>query len=96
MHLGCLVSSLAHGGRTGVVARFSDGCRLWLVGGGPVSITGFTSPWWFLLLFGVLALLAAYLIVLRLRRRYVMRFANLGLLERVMGGFQSSSQHDGV
>ena len=49
-----------------------------------MSITGFTSPLWFLLLFGVLALLAGYLIVLRLRRRYVMRFANLGLLERVV------------
>ena len=96
LHLGCLVSSCVHGGRTGVVARFSDGCRPWSVGGGPASITGFTSPWWLLLLFGVSALLAAYLIVLRLRRRYVMRFANLGLLERVMGGFQSSSQHDGV
>ncbi len=49
-----------------------------------MSITGFTSPWWLLLLFGVSALLAGYLIVLRLRRRYVMRFANLGLLERVV------------
>ncbi len=39
-----------------------------------MSITGFTSPLWFLLLFGVAALLAGYLIVLRLRRRYVMRF----------------------
>ena len=48
-----------------------------------MSVTGFTSPWWFLLLFGVSALLVAYLIVLRLRRRYVMRFANLALLERV-------------
>jgi len=83
-HLGFLVSSFAHGVRAGVVARFSDGCRPWLVGGGPVSITGFTSPWWLLLLFGVSALLAGYLIVLRLRRRYVMRFANLGLLERVV------------
>jgi len=84
LHLGCRVASCAHGGRTGVVARFVDGCRPWLVGGGPVSITGFTSPWWFLLVLGVLALLAGYLIVLRLRRRYVMRFANLGLLERVV------------
>jgi len=60
-----------------------DGCRPWSVAGGPVSITGFTSPWWFLLLLAVSALLVAYLIVLRLRRRYVMRFANLALLERV-------------
>jgi len=58
------------------------------VAGGPVSITGFTSPLWFLLLFGVLALLVGYLIVLRLRRRYVVRFANLGLLEE--GGTEAA------
>jgi len=58
-----------------------------------VSITGFTSPWWFLLLFGVLELLAGYLIVLRLRRRYGMRFANLGLLERVAPKRQGWARH---
>ena len=75
------------------MARFSDGCRPWSVAGGPVSITGFTSPWWLLLLFGVVALLVGYLIVLRLRRRYVMRFANLGLLERVVPKRQGWARH---
>jgi len=90
---GCLAASFVHGVRTGVVARFVDGYRPWSVAGGPVSITGFTSPWWFLLLLGVLALLAGYLIVLRLRRRYVMRFANLGLLERVAPKRQGWARH---
>ena len=58
-----------------------------------MSITGFTSPLWFLLLLGVAALLAAYLIVLRLRRRYVMRFANLALLERVAPKRQGWARH---
>jgi len=70
-----------------------DGCRPWSVAGGPVSITGFTSPWWFLLLLAVSALLVAYLIVLRLRRRYVMRFANLALLERVAPKRQGWARH---
>jgi len=45
------------------------------------------------LLFAVLALLVGYLIVLRLRRRYVMRFANLGLLERVAPKRQGWARH---
>jgi Ca-activated chloride channel family protein len=47
------------------------------------SLSGFASPWWFLLLLGVGALGAGYVVVQRMRRRRVLRFANLELLEKV-------------
>jgi Ca-activated chloride channel family protein len=48
-----------------------------------MSISGFTSPIWFVLLAVVAALVTAYLLIQRRRRRYVLRFANLAMLERV-------------
>jgi Ca-activated chloride channel family protein len=48
-----------------------------------LSLAGFTAPGWFLLLVLVAALVAGYLFVQRLRRRRVMRFTNLSLLDRV-------------
>ncbi|WP_199440077.1 VWA domain-containing protein [Umezawaea beigongshangensis] len=47
------------------------------------SLTGFTSPWWFLLLIVVAALGAGYVVLQRVRRKRVLRFTNLELLERV-------------
>lgn len=47
------------------------------------SLGGFTSPWWFLLLGLVAGLLIGYVLVQRHRRRRVLRFANLAMLERV-------------
>lgn len=64
-----------------------------MVGDGPVSISGFTSPLWFLLLLGVLALLIGYLLMQRVRRRHAMRFTNLALLERVAPKRQGWSRH---
>lgn len=48
-----------------------------------MSLSGFTAPWWFLLLVVVAALTVGYLWVQRRRRRYILRFANLAMLERV-------------
>jgi len=58
-----------------------------------VSISGFTSPLWFLLLIAVALLLLAYLLVQRMRRRHAMRFTNLALLERVAPTRQGWSRH---
>ncbi|MCO1655666.1 VWA domain-containing protein [Pseudonocardia humida] len=45
----------------------------------------FLEPWWLVLLVGVAALAAAYLLAQRRRGRYAVRFAALPLLERVAG-----------
>lgn len=58
-----------------------------------MNISGFSSPLWFLLLLGVLALLVGYLVVQRIRRRRAMRFTNLALLERVAPKGQGWSKH---
>ncbi|MBP2452634.1 VWA domain-containing protein [Mycolicibacterium lutetiense] len=50
---------------------------------GPMSLTGFAHPWWFLFLFVVLGLMAYYVIVQRARKQRVLRFANMELLESV-------------
>jgi Ca-activated chloride channel family protein len=50
---------------------------------GPLSLTGFSDGWLFLVMIVVAALAAAYLIAQRARRRRVLRFANLELLEAV-------------
>ncbi|MBV8928608.1 MAG: VWA domain-containing protein [Mycobacteriaceae bacterium] len=50
---------------------------------GPLTLSGFASAWFFLYLGVVLALIAAYLLVLRARRRRVLRFANMELLQQV-------------
>ena len=58
-----------------------------------MSISGFTSPLWFLLLIAIAVLLLAYLLVQRMRRRHAMRFTNLALLERVAPTRQGWSRH---
>lgn len=49
----------------------------------PLSLRGFTAPVWFTLLVVAALLLAGYLFVQRRRRKHVMRFTNLDLLEKV-------------
>ncbi|HSZ28219.1 MAG TPA: VWA domain-containing protein [Pseudonocardiaceae bacterium] len=48
-----------------------------------MSLTGFTTPLWFLLLVVVAALAVGYVWMQRQRHRQVLRFANLAMLERV-------------
>ena len=50
---------------------------------GPLSLTGFANAWFFLVLLLIAALIAAYVAVLRARRKRVLRFANLAVLEGV-------------
>ena len=50
---------------------------------GPMSLTDFAHPWFFLLLLGVAALAAYYVYVQIARRKRILRFANMEMLERV-------------
>jgi Ca-activated chloride channel homolog len=50
---------------------------------GPVSLTGFQNAWFFLFLLAVLLLTGAYVALQYARRRRVLRFANMEVLERV-------------
>ena len=50
---------------------------------GPVSLTGFQHAWFFLLLLAVLLLIGSYVAMQFARRRRVLRFANMEVLERV-------------
>jgi Ca-activated chloride channel family protein len=50
---------------------------------GPLALSGFAHAWYFLYLVVILALIAAYVIVQFARRRRVLRFANMDLLERI-------------
>ena len=58
-----------------------------------MSLAGFTSPWWFLLLVVVVALAVGYVWMQRRRRRQVLRFANLAMLERVAPHRQGWLRH---
>lgn len=58
-----------------------------------MSLSGFTAPWWFLLLFAVAALVAGYVIAQRVRRKRTLRFSNLELLERVAPKRQGRVRH---
>lgn len=49
-----------------------------------MSLTGFNSPWWFLLLIVVAAVTVGYVLAMRARRKRTLRFSNLELLERVV------------
>lgn len=50
---------------------------------GPLALSGFATPWFFLFLLAVLAIGAAYIIVQLARRRRVLRFANMEVLQQV-------------
>ncbi|MGH3899589.1 MAG: VWA domain-containing protein [Pseudonocardiaceae bacterium] len=58
-----------------------------------MSLAGFTSPLWFLLLVLIAALVAGYVWMQRRRRRQVLRFANLAMLERVAPNRQGWQRH---
>ncbi|SEO79238.1 VWA domain-containing protein [Amycolatopsis saalfeldensis] len=58
-----------------------------------MSLTGFTAPWWFLLLIAVAAVAVAYVLAQRARRKRVMRFANLELLDKVAPKTQGWIRH---
>jgi Ca-activated chloride channel family protein len=58
-----------------------------------LSLSGFTAPWWFLLLFAVVALVVGYVLVQKARRRRTLRFTNLELLERVAPKRQGWARH---
>jgi Ca-activated chloride channel homolog len=50
---------------------------------GPLSLSGFANAWYFLYLCVILAVLGAYIVLVMARRKRVLRFANMELLERV-------------
>jgi Ca-activated chloride channel homolog len=50
---------------------------------GPLSLTGFKNPWFFLFLLVVLGLVALYVVVQVARQKRILRFANMELLESV-------------
>ena len=50
---------------------------------GPVSLVGFQNAWFFLFLLIVLAVAGIYVALQYARRRRVLRFANMEVLERV-------------
>jgi Ca-activated chloride channel homolog len=58
-----------------------------------LSFRNFTTPWWFLLLVAVAAIVAGYVVVQRMRHRRVMRFTNLALLEKVVPKRQNWIRH---
>jgi len=58
-----------------------------------VSLTGFATPWWFLLLIVVAGVTAGYIVVQRLRRKRTMRFSNLELLDSVAPKRQGWPRH---
>jgi Ca-activated chloride channel family protein len=56
-------------------------------------LTGFSTPWWFLLLIAVAAVAVGYVLAQRARRKRTMRFANLDLLEKVAPKSQGWVRH---
>jgi Ca-activated chloride channel family protein len=50
---------------------------------GPMTLTGFEHKWWFLFLLVILGLVALYIVAQVARKRRVLRFANMELLESV-------------
>jgi len=50
---------------------------------GPITLSGFKHPWFFLFLLVVLGLIGLYIIVQTARQKRILRFANMELLESV-------------
>lgn len=50
---------------------------------GPMTMTGFAHPWWFLFFVVIIGLIVAYILAQLARQRRVLRFANMELLESV-------------
>ncbi len=60
---------------------------------GPMSLTGFEHPWFFLFLLVVLGLVGLYIVVQLARHRRVLRFANMEMLESVASERHSRLRH---
>ncbi|BBY38832.1 UPF0353 protein [Mycobacterium mantenii] len=60
---------------------------------GPVSLTGFQNAWFFLVLLIVLLVIGLYVVQQFARRRRVLRFANMEVLERVAPPRPSKWRH---
>ncbi|WP_207547825.1 BatA domain-containing protein, partial [Mycobacterium mantenii] len=60
---------------------------------GPVSLTGFQNAWFFLVLLIVLLVIGLYVVQQFARRRRVLRFANMEVLERVAPPSPSKWRH---
>ncbi|HUQ56126.1 VWA domain-containing protein [Lentzea sp.] len=58
-----------------------------------MSFSNFVAPWWFLLLVAVALLAAGYVAAQRMRRKRVLRFTNLELLEKVAPKRERWSRH---
>ncbi|GAB2965276.1 VWA domain-containing protein [Saccharothrix stipae] len=58
-----------------------------------MSLSGFTAPWWFLLLVAVAGLTAFYVVLQRVLRKRTLRFANLPMLEKVAPKRQGWYKH---
>lgn len=58
-----------------------------------MSLSSFVAPWWFLLMLAVVALAAGYVVLQRIRRRRVMRFTNLELLDKVAPKREGWTRH---
>ncbi|GGP67460.1 VWA domain-containing protein [Saccharothrix coeruleofusca] len=58
-----------------------------------MSLSGFTAPWWFLLLVVVAGVAAFYVVIQRVLRKRVLRFANLAMLDRVAPKRQGWYRH---
>ncbi|WP_158842135.1 VWA domain-containing protein [Saccharothrix deserti] len=58
-----------------------------------MSLSGFTAPWWFLLLVVVVGLTAFYVVLQRVLRKRTLRFANLPMLEKVAPKRQGWYKH---
>ena len=50
---------------------------------GTLTLSGFANGWFFLYILVILAVIGVYFVVQRARRKRVIRFANMDLLERV-------------
>jgi Ca-activated chloride channel family protein len=60
---------------------------------GPLSLSGFEHPWYFLFLLAVLALIGVYIVVQLARQRRMLRFANMELLESVAPKQATKTRH---
>lgn len=60
---------------------------------GPMTLTGFAHPWWFLFFVVIIALIVGYIVAQLARQRRVLRFANMELLESVAPQRPSRYRH---
>jgi Ca-activated chloride channel family protein len=60
---------------------------------GPISLSGFKYPWFFVFLLGVLGLIGLYLVVQLARQKRMLRFANMELLDSIAPKRPSGWRH---